>query len=904
MGNRRPYFDEKPNSAVMSRGGKVMKCLLLILLALPLSGGVSRLPGGAACSSHPCTLAVTCPTSQCAATDIQAAINEAQLGDTITIQAGVVWTVASPLTLYRKTTGSGQLTIRTSTDDSLIPADGVRITAAYKPLLPELRLTNSNASLITVEQTANAVENYTFLGIWFSAAQGVDSAYDLIHLWVGQSNWRSVSNASNATPVTLTVASTAGFSNGDHVEVDGNTGNRGANGWWVLANVTATTMDLVGSHGTGASAGSTAVQKTVQWDASQTPNNIVFDRCLVLAAPLSGIRQGLRVAGRNITIKNSYCDQIKNQSDSQCVSMPSTPGPVAITNNFLGGGPGETILTGGAIPNLAGPDGTGQNATDLTITHNAIYKDPALYKYENWSPAMWVRQGKVINGGNGSKYIAVTSGTTGSTAPTFPTTKCADRFAPDAGCSAIDGGVTWERNWFVNSDKWTFKNLLELKTADRVTVKWNTLDGAWVDAQTGEAVIFGEGMQGYIGIGKTEHVELANNVVRNHMLFAVLTAAGDYGNGITDDINIHDNLVLPGKGNGGGFYTMWMAPSRTVPSSTIPPYFSGLRIVHNTIERSTGAAVGFWYFGTGPAPYDSPVISDNLFNISGNPYPLICSACPSYAARKAALDNKTVGGYTFRNNVVAGENLFSWPTGNFDTAWGAIGFTDTGKADYRLRNGSPFVGRGTDGKDLGADTTQLPLIRDLTVTPTDRAALFTWSATEPIRDIACVIEVSTDRDLSTAINDLDPTRYARPETSDHDRLPKNDLSRTLIIGANAALASGTTYWYRLHCGGAFEQGSFTTLAPLTGNSALSITKRARRGSDHFDLEWGTSYSRADDTISGGGVATAACNPRGACAATFQVPSGSVAYYRIREQDASGGTISGPVMVRAALGQGY
>jgi len=181
-----------------------------------------------------------------------------------------------------------------------------------------------------------------------------------------------------------------------------------------------------------------------------------------------------------------------------------------------------------------------------------------------------------------------------------------------------------------------------------------------------------------------------------------------------------------------------------------------------------------------------------------------------------------------------------WPGGNFFTSWGAVGFTDTGKGDYRLLNGSPFVGRGTDGKDLGADTTQLPLIRDLTVIPTDRLAFFMWNVTEPIRDIACVIEVSANRDLSTTVSDLDPTLYLRPETTDNDRLPENGLSRMLIIGANAALSSWSTYWYRLHCGGAFEQGSFTTLGPLSGYSAFSVSKQARPGSGNsVAVEWGT-----------------------------------------------------------------
>src|ERR1039457_3236064 len=225
MGNRRPHFDGKPNSAVLLKGGRVMKILLLIFLALPLAGDISRFPGGAACSSHPCTIAITCPTSQCAASDIQAPINEAQLGDTITIQAGVTWTVSSPLILYRKTAGSGQLTIRTSSADAVLPAAGVRITPAYKPLLANLQLTSPYYNTMIVEQTSNAVENYSFIGIWLSTAPGLDSTVAMVQLWVPASNPVAVTSTSNTTPVHLTVSSPSGFSTGDHVIVSGDTGN-------------------------------------------------------------------------------------------------------------------------------------------------------------------------------------------------------------------------------------------------------------------------------------------------------------------------------------------------------------------------------------------------------------------------------------------------------------------------------------------------------------------------------------------------------------------------------------------------------------------------------------------------------------------------------------------------------
>jgi hypothetical protein len=773
-------------------------------LALPAFAALTYSPGVTICTSHPCTIAVTCPTSQCTASDIQAAINEAHLGDTITIQAGVTWTVNTPLILYRKTSGSGQLTIRASSADAVLPAAGVRVTPAYKPLLANLQLTSPYYDELTVEQTSNAVENYTFIGVWFSTLPGLDSTSTLVDLWVPQSNDTHVTSASNTTPVTLTMGSTTGFSNGNHVIVSGDTGNTGADGWWTITNVTGSTMDLVGSIGSGTSAGYITVQTNTQWDASQTPNNIVFDRCMFVGNPLSAVRQGVRIAGRNVTVENSYFDQIKNQGDSQSISMPSTPGPVTITNNYLGGGPGETVVTGGVIPNLAGPSGTGQDATNITLTHNAIYKDPALYKYDTWTASTWVRQGKIINGGNGYNYIAITSGMTGLAAPTFPTSLCANPLIPSGGCSATDGGVTWERNWFVNSDRWGTKNLVEFKTASGATIRWNTMDGSWQDGQAGQVLVAGIGRQGYIGLPHCEGIEFGDNVARNYFTFIAISSAGDYGATVTDTINIHDNLAELGNPLYGTDTS-----SRTLSfgaGATAPPYFTSLILNHNTIESNIGAHQ-YWFMNSPTSgSFTNPVVENNIFHMGlAN---ALYTLCPGYYTGKAALDCLSTGGvgaYTFGSNVLGDESSLSpWPSGNFNPAWSSIAFTNPTNQNYTLLSSSPYHNAGTDGKDLGADTTQLPLITGLTVTPTADMARLSWSTTAPLSAIPCVIEASTNRDLSITIPDLDPTLYTRPGS--------DGLTRTLTLGANAALSPASTYWYRLHCGGAFEQGSFTTQA--------------------------------------------------------------------------------------------
>ena len=56
--------------------------------------------------------------------NLQQAINDAQLGDTIVLAAGA--TFSGNFTLPNKTTGSGWITIRTSTPEAELPAPGTR----------------------------------------------------------------------------------------------------------------------------------------------------------------------------------------------------------------------------------------------------------------------------------------------------------------------------------------------------------------------------------------------------------------------------------------------------------------------------------------------------------------------------------------------------------------------------------------------------------------------------------------------------------------------------------------------------------------------------------------------------------------------------------------------------------
>ena len=76
---------------------------------------------------------------------LQAAIDAAQPGDTIVLQAGATFT--GPFTLRAKN-GTAYITIRSSTADSQLPPAGTRITPAHAPLLAKIKPGVSGSAIL------------------------------------------------------------------------------------------------------------------------------------------------------------------------------------------------------------------------------------------------------------------------------------------------------------------------------------------------------------------------------------------------------------------------------------------------------------------------------------------------------------------------------------------------------------------------------------------------------------------------------------------------------------------------------------------------------------------------------------------------------------------------------------
>jgi hypothetical protein len=99
--------------------------------------------------------------------NLQAALNQAQPGQVVEVQAGATFDGNFILPVK---TGTGSITVRTSTPDAQLPAVNARIGLAHEPLLPTLRSVNTIPAL----RTAAGARNWRLIGLRFTTTGGGD----------------------------------------------------------------------------------------------------------------------------------------------------------------------------------------------------------------------------------------------------------------------------------------------------------------------------------------------------------------------------------------------------------------------------------------------------------------------------------------------------------------------------------------------------------------------------------------------------------------------------------------------------------------------------------------------------------------------------------------------------------
>lgn len=117
--------------------------------------------------------------------NLQGAVNAAQPGDTIVLQANA--TYVGPLTLPEKS-GNSYITIQSSALDQL-PGEGQRVTPAHASLMPKIVSPGFGQSAL---DTAHRAHHYRLVGIEFKPANSSVFVYDMVSLGDGGQGQRSL----------------------------------------------------------------------------------------------------------------------------------------------------------------------------------------------------------------------------------------------------------------------------------------------------------------------------------------------------------------------------------------------------------------------------------------------------------------------------------------------------------------------------------------------------------------------------------------------------------------------------------------------------------------------------------------------------------------------------------------
>jgi hypothetical protein len=253
----------------------------------------------------------------------------------------------------------------------------------------------------------------------------------------------------------------------------------------------------------------------------------------------------------------------------------------------------------------------------------------------------------------------------------------------------LPSDIEFRRNHVVKPPSWkgvwSVKNLFELKFAQRVLIEGNIFDGSWVDAQVGFAVLFKSSNPGNTPWAITKDVTFRYNRIRN-AANGINVAARPAGPALPVTRlliahNVMDNInVAPYSGSGRLFQ------------------FLG-DIQDLTVENNTAIGNGEMLLSFGSLP---PMVNLSFRNNVGtrNNYGIKGSG----AGEGIPSINLYATGANVTGNVIIGAPAALYPPLNFfPTTTGTTGFINFGAADYRLAPGSSFSGRGTDGKDPGAD---------------------------------------------------------------------------------------------------------------------------------------------------------------------------------------------------------
>jgi hypothetical protein len=393
------------------------------------------------------------------------------------------------------------------------------------------------------------------------------------------------------------------------------------------------------------------------WDlvsATDSADKIIFDRVWVHGTATDETKGGIHLSGiTNAAVVDSYF------SDFHCISKSGScidsqainggdgdlaGGPYKINDNFLEAS-GESIMFGG------GPGTT--TPTDMEIRYNHMFK-----------PLTW-----------------------------------------QPGAVGFVGGYT--------GDPFVVKNNIELKNAQRVLLEANILENVWGGfSQHGFSVLFSPVTQnGACTPCKVTDITFRYNQIDNvGGGFGIGNSKGKTGGyaAAGERYSIHDVLldqVNKVQFDGYGLFVLMTSPSAA-------EVLNDVWIQHNTAFPDLTTHVLSILDPVTQMP--GFVFANNLIVSPPNPVVSAGGGAANCAASDVPLPSvqSCFQGYVFAGNLFAGDfpkyPPSTWPSGQlFASGVADVGFVDYSTGNYALAPSSPYINKGTDGLNIGADITGL-----------------------------------------------------------------------------------------------------------------------------------------------------------------------------------------------------
>ena len=635
--------------------GSLFVVSTLAIITFDMFSAVSRLSTASA-STLASTLVVR------AGEDLQAAINQAQPGDTIQLEAGATFTGNFVLPAKSGANDQNQIIIRSSATDTDLPAPDVRAHPAMSHLFPKLVSPNTEAAL----RAASGAHHYRLLAIELTLSEDVKINFGLVKLGQG--------NEPDAAMLPRDIVLDRCYIHG-HKTADVSRGVA-LNG----AGLSVFNSYISECHGIGFD-----TQAIAGWNGPG-PFKIVNNY-------LEGAGENVLFGGADpkipglvpsdIEFRRNYCSKPVAWKDG-ILARPSTVAArgVAPLNGSISVGnlaPGVTHYY-----RVAARARVGQSVTATSVASDEIGVSLAFPETSielTWSPSELAKQYRIYRTTDGPeaasrRWVFFDVDATG----------CA---TAEGLCPFVDTGaitIAGEGAPPQSATRWSVKNIFELKNARRVLVDGNLFENNWVDGQNGTAILFTvRNQEGSAPWSVVEDVTFTNNVLR-HTAAAINILGRDNNNPSeqTKRLKIRNNLFVDVNGRdwGGGngvFLTVTESLDVTVDQNTI--IHSG-NVITAYGEPNTGFV------------FNNNLTSHNAFGVIGDGTGSGLSTFERYFP-----------GLTFKKNVIAGATASRYPDKKnfYPPSLDDVGFFDKENGNYRLSLTSPYKNLSTKSTDIGAD---------------------------------------------------------------------------------------------------------------------------------------------------------------------------------------------------------